>query len=165
MSRRIVVILRVRMCSIDPLTARCAVGGGAAAEMVGLGLRVQQGFKSTLYEVMYNIFSIATNHAQLVVRLSRICSIDPLTARDLDDALSVEPLLGGRGWRVGVHIADVAHFVAAGTALDAEAAERGTSVYMVDRVIPMLPPLLCEQLCSLNPGVCSYHSPLTHKLV
>ena len=53
---------------------------------------------------------------------------------------------------MGVHIADVAHFVAAGTALDTEAAERGTSVYMVDRVIPMLPRLLCEELCSLNPG-------------
>ncbi|BDA45360.1 DIS3-like exonuclease 2 [Coccomyxa sp. Obi] len=87
------------------------------------------------------------------LRSTRICSIDPLTARDLDDALSVEPLPGGRGWRVGVHIADVAHFVAAGSALDAEAAMRGTSVYMVDRVIPMLPRLLCEELCSLNPGV------------
>ena len=82
----------------------------------------------------------------------RICSIDPLTARDLDDALSVEPLPGGGGWRVGVHIADVAHFVAAGSALDGEALGRGTSVYMVDRVIPMLPRLLCEELCSLNPG-------------
>ena len=67
----------------------------------------------------------------------------------------MEPLPGGRGWRVGVHIADVAHFVAAGTALDVEAAERGTSVYMVDRVIPMLPRLLCEELCSLNPGEAS----------
>ena len=85
----------------------------------------------------------------------RICSIDPLTARDLDDALSVEPLPGDGGWRVGVHIADVAHFVAAGSALDGEALGRGTSVYMVDRVIPMLPRLLCEELCSLNPGGCS----------
>lgn len=93
----------------------------------------------------------------------RICSIDPLTARDLDDALSIEPLPpgtflggaaggGGGGWRVGVHIADVAHFVPAGSALDCEARERATSVYMVDRVIPMLPRLLCERLCSLNPG-------------
>lgn len=51
-----------------------------------------------------------------------------------------------------MHIADVAYFVPAGSALDEEARERGTSVYLVDRVIPMLPRLLCEQLCSLNPG-------------
>ena len=53
---------------------------------------------------------------------------------------------------MGVHIADVAFFVPPGSALDAEARERGTSVYLVDRVIPMLPRLLCEQLCSLNAG-------------
>ena len=82
----------------------------------------------------------------------RIFSIDPPTARDLDDALSIEALPGGT-FRVGVHIADVAHFVPAGSALDMEARERGTSVYLVDRIIPMLPRLLCEQLCSLNPGV------------
>ena len=81
----------------------------------------------------------------------RIFSIDPPTARDLDDALSIEPLAGGT-FRVGVHIADVTYFVPAGSALDGEARERGTSVYLVDRVIPMLPRLLCEQLCSLNPG-------------
>ncbi len=92
----------------------------------------------------------------------RICSIDPLTARDLDDALSIEPLPAGGGRRVGVHIADVAHFVAAGSALDKEAQERGTSVYMVDRVIPMLPRLLCEELCSLNPGESSCRSRWRH---
>jgi DIS3-like exonuclease 2 len=83
--------------------------------------------------------------------LCRIFSIDPQTARDLDDALSIEALPGGT-FRVGVHIADVAHFVAAGSVLDTEARKRGTSIYLVDRVIPMLPRLLCEQLCSLNPG-------------
>jgi hypothetical protein len=56
-------------------------------------------------------------------------------------------------YRIGVHIADVAHFVQPGTALDKEASERGTSVYLVQRVVPMLPRLLCEELCSLNPGV------------
>ncbi|KAL4419743.1 hypothetical protein ABPG75_006841, partial [Micractinium tetrahymenae] len=85
-------------------------------------------------------------------RQTRIFSIDPPTARDLDDALSVEELPGG-GYRVGVHIADVSHFVMPGTALDREAQQRSTSVYLVDRVIPMLPRLLCEELCSLNPGV------------
>ena len=87
----------------------------------------------------------------------RIFSIDPPTARDLDDALSIKALPGG-SFQVGVHIADVAYFVPAGSALDAEARERGTSVYLVDRVIPMLPRLLCEQLCSLNPGK-AYSSP------
>ncbi|KAL4856961.1 DIS3-like exonuclease 2 [Chlorella vulgaris] len=85
-------------------------------------------------------------------RHQRVFSIDPPTARDLDDALSVEELPGG-GYRVGVHIADVSHFVLPGTALDREAQDRSTSVYLVDRVIPMLPRLLCEELCSLNPGV------------
>jgi DIS3-like exonuclease 2 len=85
-------------------------------------------------------------------RQHRVFSIDPPTARDLDDALSVKPLPGG-GYRVGVHIADVSHFVQPGSALDKEAQQRSTSVYLVDRVIPMLPRLLCEELCSLNPGV------------
>ena len=83
----------------------------------------------------------------------RVFSIDPLTARDLDDALSIERSpRDPEGFRVGVHIADVAHFVRAGTPLDDEARERGTSVYLVNRVIPMLPRALCENLCSLNPG-------------
>ena len=91
--------------------------------------------------------------------MCRIFSIDPPTARDLDDALSIEPAPARKGdaaaaaaWRVGVHIADVAHFVPPGSELDDEARLRGTSVYLVDRVIPMLPRLLCERLCSLNPG-------------
>ena len=62
---------------------------------------------------------------------------------------------------MGVHIADVAFFVPPGSALDAEARERGTSVYLVDRVIPMLPRLLCEQLCSLNAGE-EPDSPMPH---
>jgi DIS3-like exonuclease 2 len=97
-----------------------------------------------------------------------IFSIDPPTARDLDDALSIEPLPGGdeeggnAAWRVGVHIADVAHFVPPGSALDDEARARGTSVYLVDRVIPMLPRLLCEQLCSLNPGAATHLRACSH---
>ena len=82
----------------------------------------------------------------------RVFSIDPPTARDLDDALSIEVLDNGL-FRIGVHIADVSYFVRPGTALDVEASERSTSVYLVDRVIPMLPRPLCEDLCSLNPGV------------
>jgi DIS3-like exonuclease 2 len=82
----------------------------------------------------------------------RIVSIDPLSAKDLDDALSFERLDNDRV-RVGVHIADVTHFVTPETALDKEAEARGTSVYLVQRVIPMLPGRLCEDLCSLNAGV------------
>lgn len=83
---------------------------------------------------------------------NRVFSIDPPTARDLDDALSIQRLPSGN-LRVGVHIADVTHFLPAGSALDVEARQRATSTYFVQRVVPMLPRLLCEELCSLNPGV------------
>ncbi|GMH40082.1 hypothetical protein BSKO_07986 [Bryopsis sp. KO-2023] len=86
------------------------------------------------------------------LRSKCIFSIDPPTAKDLDDALSIEPLENGN-FKVGVHIADVSHFVKPNNALDAEARNRTTSVYIVQRVIPMLPHLLCQELCSLNPGV------------
>nr|XP_026694724.1 DIS3-like exonuclease 2 [Ciona intestinalis] len=80
-----------------------------------------------------------------------IFSIDPPSARDLDDALHCKQLPNGT-YEIGVHIADVSYFVHPGTALDKVASERCTSVYLVQRVIPMLPRLLCEELCSLNPG-------------
>jgi ribonuclease R len=79
-----------------------------------------------------------------------IFTIDPATAKDFDDALSVEPL-GEARWRLGVHIADVAEHVRLGTALDAAAGDRGTSIYPVDKVIPMLPPRLSDLVCSLRP--------------
>ena len=84
-------------------------------------------------------------------RRRRVFTIDPGDARDHDDALSIERLPGG-GVRVGIHIADVSHYVREGGALDAEAWERGTSVYLVDRVLPMLPHALSSDLCSLVPG-------------
>ncbi|CAN8270698.1 unnamed protein product [Cochlearia groenlandica] len=80
-----------------------------------------------------------------------VITIDPSTATDLDDALSVQSLPDGF-FRVGVHIADVSYFVLPETDLDTEAKFRSTSVYMVHRKIPMLPPLLSENLGSLNPG-------------
>jgi ribonuclease R len=76
-------------------------------------------------------------------------TIDPATAKDFDDALSIEAL--ANGWRLSVHIADVAHFVRPGTALDREAIHRSTSVYPTDRVVPMLPERLSGDLCSLRP--------------
>ncbi|XP_048200476.1 DIS3-like exonuclease 2 isoform X2 [Perognathus longimembris pacificus] len=79
-----------------------------------------------------------------------VFTIDPSTARDLDDALSCRPLTNGT-FEVGVHIADVSYFIPEGSSLDKVAAERTTSVYLVQKVVPMLPRLLCEELCSLNP--------------
>ena len=81
-----------------------------------------------------------------------VFSIDPATARDLDDALHVEKLENGN-FEVGVHIADVSYFVKPNSSVDQEAKNRCTSTYMPDRVVPMLPRRLCEDLCSLNPAV------------
>jgi ribonuclease R len=81
-----------------------------------------------------------------------IFTIDPADAKDHDDALSLTKVSDGL-WEVGIHIADVSHFVQEGTALDLEARGRGTSVYLVDQVVPMLPPLLSTDLCSLRDGV------------
>jgi ribonuclease R len=78
------------------------------------------------------------------------CTIDPFDAKDFDDALSVQTF-PDETIEVGVHIADVSFFVKPGNALDAEARERATSVYLVDRTIPMLPEILSTDLCSLNP--------------
>lgn len=79
-------------------------------------------------------------------------TIDPFDAKDFDDALSVKKLPDGT-FEIGVHIADVSHYVRPGTALDAEARKRGLSVYLVDRTIPMLPEVLSNDLCSLNEKV------------
>jgi ribonuclease R len=77
-------------------------------------------------------------------------TIDPADAKDFDDALSLRKLENGH-WEVGVHIADVSHYVHEGQSIDAEARERGTSIYLVDRVIPMLPEVLSNDVCSLRP--------------
>ena len=77
-------------------------------------------------------------------------TIDPSDAKDFDDALSFKPLANGN-YEVGVHIADVSYYVRPGSLVDKEARDRGTSVYLVDRTVPMLPEKLCNKLCSLRP--------------
>ena len=78
-------------------------------------------------------------------------TIDPVDAKDFDDALSIRP--AGEGlWEIGVHIADVSHYVTEGGIIDKEAFKRATSIYLVDRTIPMLPEHLCNYLCSLRPN-------------
>jgi ribonuclease R len=82
-----------------------------------------------------------------------IVTIDPDDARDFDDAIDVERIENEGGWRLGIHIADVSAYVTLNSALDREARRRGNSVYLPDRVIPMLPERLSNGVCSLNPGV------------
>ena len=82
-------------------------------------------------------------------------TIDPADAKDFDDALSLKILPNG-DYEIGIHIADVSHFVGEKTELDREARKRGTSIYLVDRTIPMLPEVLSNDLCSLNPNEPKY---------
>jgi protein SSD1 len=85
------------------------------------------------------------------LRQERIFTIDPSSAKDLDDALSVKTNDDGT-YDIGVHIADVSYFVKPNTALDRDAKKRATSLYLIQRAVPMLPPILSEELCSLNFG-------------
>jgi ribonuclease R len=84
------------------------------------------------------------------MREADVMTIDPIDAKDFDDALNIKKLDDGN-FEVGVHIADVSHYVTPGSELDKEAADRAFSVYLVDRTIPMLPEVLSNDLCSLNP--------------
>jgi ribonuclease R len=78
-------------------------------------------------------------------------TIDPVDAKDFDDALSIRKLKNGN-WEIGVHIADVSHYVKPGSMIDKEAISRATSIYLVDRVVPMLPEILSNNVCSLRPN-------------
>ena len=89
---------------------------------------------------------------RLDIRHLCICSVDPIGCKDIDDALHCRILSNGN-YEVGVHIADVTHFVRAGTEIDKEAARRCTTVYLVDKRTDMLPGLLTENLCSIVGGV------------
>ena len=96
--------------------------------------------------------SVEEIKSRLDLRKTTTFTIDPKDAKDFDDALSVKKLTNGN-WEIGVHIADVSHYVKKGGVIDKEAVERATSVYLVDRVIPMLPEILSNNICSLKPNV------------
>ena len=125
---------------IEYVMARYGLSDGypeaAVAEAEALGLDVEAALADPLRRDIRDRF---------------LLTIDPVDARDFDDAISIERTPEG-GWELGVHIADVSHYVAWGGTLDLEARRRGTSVYLADRVLPMLPERLCNGLCSLNPG-------------
>ncbi|MGI9177704.1 MAG: ribonuclease R, partial [Pirellulales bacterium] len=97
--------------------------------------------------------SVPADRRDLTDRI--IITIDPVDARDFDDAISLERVERGH-WLLGVHIADVSHFVREGSPLDQEARTRGTSVYLPDRVIPMIPEIVSNNLASLQPGKVRY---------
>ena len=96
--------------------------------------------------------TITSEEIKLREDFRNVCTftIDPFDAKDFDDALSIRKL-GNNNWEVGVHIADVSHYVKSGSAIDKEAYNRATSVYLVDRTVPMLPERLSNNLCSLRP--------------
>jgi ribonuclease R len=134
---------------------------GAAGESqvevsaIARGLGIDETFDAELLNFAENIREEITDadlEDRLDIRDKAVFTIDPVDAKDFDDALSIEKISNGN-YRVGVHIADVSHYVPEGSALDKEAHKRATSVYLVDRVIPMLPSRLSEKVCSLNPGV------------
>lgn len=105
-----------------------------------------------LYDEKEQIFADAVaDPKRRDVRGVTTFTIDPKDAKDFDDALSFQKLPNGN-YEIGVHIADVSHYVREGDILDIEAQERGTSIYLVDRVIPMLPEVLSNDLCSLKPN-------------
>ncbi len=109
-------------------------------------------FSKEVLELAEEINKNGISNEDLINRLdlrdAEIFTIDGADAKDLDDAISIRRIRGG--WELGVHIADVAHYIQKGTALDAEAMERGTSVYFADRVIPMLPEAISNGVCSLT---------------
>ena len=107
---------------------------------------------NALYANQAEIFTAAENDPKRRdMRSVTTMTIDPHDAKDFDDALSLEQLENGN-YSVGIHIADVSHYVEDGGHIDMEARDRGTSIYLVDRVIPMLPEVLSNDLCSLRPN-------------
>lgn len=123
-------------------------GGGFSQNFPEVVARAAQ----ELYENKEQIFAAAAKDPKRRdMRDVTTFTIDPVDAKDFDDALSYRQLENGN-YEIGIHIADVSHYVEDGKVIDEEARERGTSIYLVDRVIPMLPEVLSNDLCSLRPN-------------
>ncbi len=138
-------ILEVLGASSDPRTRVLSLA---------MSLDVKSGFPPLAIEEANAIDSEIPEseiNRRLDLRGKRIFTIDPVDAQDFDDAIHIEETADGR-FEVGVHIADVSHYVQPESEIDREAYARGTSVYLVDRVIPMLPEKLSNKVCSLRPG-------------
>ena len=143
---------------VGEVVKKIGVAGDNNTEMIAIAL--EKGFENNFPTAVLNETNkIALNFElnkekeitqRLDLRKVWTCTIDPVDAKDFDDALSLEKLQNGN-WSVGVHIADVTYFVRPNSELDKEAGRRACSVYLVDRTIPMLPEKLSNDLCSLNP--------------
>lgn len=138
-------------------TITAVLGEEGTSEIEMQGILINNGFQITFpdevieeSEALPSEISPQEIHIRRDMREVTTFTIDPLTAKDFDDALSVEHLENGQ-IEIGIHIADVSHYVRPGSALDKEAASRTTSVYLVDRVCPMLPERISNELCSLRP--------------
>ena len=133
------------------------IAGTHEAEMQGIIL--ERGFDSSFppdverdaEKLKFNGITDSEIKKRRDMRAVTTFTIDPVDAKDFDDALSFRTLPDGN-FEIGIHIADVSHYVTPNTRLDKEALERATSVYLVDRTIPMLPEVLSNDLCSLNPN-------------
>jgi ribonuclease R len=142
---------------LDSLRIDRVLGRAGAPEVedaaVMAELDVEPSFPGDVDQEVAGLHAVTGNdlHRRLDLRQTpTVVTIDPLTARDFDDAISLEQR--GDEWRLGVHIADVSHYVRSGTSLDSEARRRGNSVYLPGCVIPMLPERLSNDLCSLREG-------------
>ncbi len=127
--------------------------GNAEAELNSIAKKfaLEKDFPPQVIKEAEAIKFVSETKGRLDLRESTIFTIDPKDARDFDDAVSLEKTADG--YLLGVHIADVSHYVKEGSELDKEALHRGTSVYLVDGVIPMLPENLSNDICSLKPNV------------
>lgn len=128
----------------------------AEMEAIALEKGFNATFPSSIEQIAEKIASVGIIENDIKnrrdMRDTTTFTIDPVDAKDFDDAISFNKLSDGH-YEIGIHIADVSHYVKLGTELDKEARKRGTSVYLVDRTIPMLPEELSNGLCSLNEGV------------
>ncbi len=134
-----------------------AARAAACAQAVLFGAGVQTSFPPAVHTeadalpAAVDAAAALADGRRLDLRGVPVFTVDSASTRDIDDAVSVRALAGG-GFELGVHIADVSHYVRPGTALDAEAQARGTSLYYADSVVPMLPAALSNGICSLNEG-------------